>query len=180
VFLILADELFGGLVMEERDWYVNYGRYLDGWRRWEDATKYGFLCAGGGPRYSGGLHEIPLNHRVWAYLPKNEVPTRRNGYGGVGCVRGPAVRATDFHLPNGQTLGDILGRYANDTEYFDDPELAEWFLPIRWLDTVDEDHLFWEDGLFAHERVVLQPPGERWWRTLERLRTVFLNWTQCL
>ncbi len=76
-------------------------------------------------------------------------------------------------------LLDVLGQYANDTLYFDDPELAEWFLPVRWLDTVEEDSLVWETGFFAHEYVVLQPRAARWQHTLDRLKQVFPNWTDC-
>jgi hypothetical protein len=173
-------DLLGVLEMEERDWYVNYGRFVDGWRRWKDALQYGFLCAGNGPQYTDGLRSIPVGHRVWAYLPRNEVPDRPYGYGGVGCVRGKAVRAADFLLPDGRTLLNVLGRYANDTRHFDDPDLAEWFLPVTWLDTVKEEHLFWDTGFYAVETIAVLNSGTQMWRdTLARLRERFPKWRQC-
>ena len=164
--------------VQDSDWYVNFGRYRDGWRVWDDARTYGFLCAGGGRWFSDGLREIGIGERVWAYLPINEVPNRPHGYGGVGYAKGPAVRAHAFILPDGQTLLQALGLYANNREYNDDPDKCEWFLPVEWVQTVSEDHLFWEVGMYAVETIAVHSSSERWLSTLARLRERFPDYAR--
>ncbi len=146
---------------------------------WSDAVQWGFLCAGNGHEYSGGLREIEAGQRVWAYLPTNRVHDRKHGYGGVGYAKGPAVQASDFIVGSDsgtQRLSDVLPDYANDSRYPNDPESGEWFLPVDWVHTVSEEDLVWVKGKFAIEHVALRPPGRKWRRTLERLKIEFPNY----
>ena len=152
--------------------YINYGLYVDGWRVWDHARDYGFLCAGGGPQYSGGLHTIRPSERLWVYIPEH-------GYVGVARATGPVQRAGQFTVatPHGpapimQVLG---GPYANDTLYLNDPDRCEYFLPIRWLDRVETLDCAVRGDVFASPNVVCRPSAPFWCQTLERLMTAFPN-----
>src|SRR5262249_29592993 len=61
--------------------YFNYD-HSSGFREWEDARQYGFVCAGGGSWYSSQLQNLHPGDRIWVYAPKR-------GYVGVGRVDGP-------------------------------------------------------------------------------------------
>ena len=47
------------------------------------------------------------------------------------------------------------GRYHS--EYADDLEMCEWFVPVRWLDTVDEADAVREIGVFGNQTTVAAP-----------------------
>ena len=55
----------------------------------------------------------------------------------------------------------------------DDPELSEYFVKVRWLDTRDAGHAFYEVGLFGNQNTVCQPTTPKWRHTVERLKQVF-------
>jgi hypothetical protein len=49
----------------------------------------------------------------------------------------------------------------------------EWFVPVRWIRTVDEDHAVRESGLFGNQNSVAKPTAGNWPTTVDRLRAVF-------
>jgi hypothetical protein len=55
----------------------------------------------------------------------------------------------------------------------DDPELSEYFVRVKWPDTVDANRAFNEVGLFGNQNTVCQPTTPKWRHTVERLKTVF-------
>lgn len=58
----------------------------------------------------------------------------------------------------------------------DDPEQAEYFVHVKWLDTVDAAHAFNEVGLFGNQNTVCQPRAAKWRHSVERLKTVLTGW----
>jgi len=60
----------------------------------------------------------------------------------------------------------------------DDPEKAEYFVRVTWLDTVPESKAVNEVGLFGNQNTVCQPTTPKWRHTVERLKTYFPKWDQ--
>ncbi len=58
----------------------------------------------------------------------------------------------------------------------DDPEKAEYFVRVEWLDTVPESKAVNEVGLFGNQNTVCQPTTPKWRHTVERLKTYFPKW----
>lgn len=153
------------------EYYVSFG---SGSRRtWEDARKYGFISAGGGAWYSRTLKLLKPGDRVWVKDPAH-------GYLGVAEVTGTAALVKEFivTLPAGQKPAlDVLQTAAHLKETADDPEKAEHFVPVKWLEAVDNpNEAFDEVGLFGNQNTVCQPTTPKWRHTVDRLKTHFRNW----
>ena len=56
-----------------------------------------------------------------------------------------------------------------------DRDRCEYFVPIRWLDTVPLDRAFHEIGLFGNQNTVARPVTPKWRETVERLKQKFPN-----
>lgn len=134
-------ELWNGL-----DWYVSFGEEES--RDWGDATKYGFVSAGGGNWFSRQFKQVPMGARIFAYIPKV-------GYVGVGEVVGPAQPYADIMLDvKGEIVAmntlDLVGTYQHDSDP-DEEDRREWVLPIRWIKTVDKSDALRGNGMFANQ-----------------------------
>jgi hypothetical protein len=105
-----------------KDWYVSFGEGET--RNWEDARRYGFVSAGGGPWYTRTLRILPLGGRVFVNLPGR-------GYVGVGTVTGTPASARDFKVMvdgqqvpitqvplNAPNLAATAALEDDDTEWF--------------------------------------------------------------
>jgi hypothetical protein len=128
------------------DWYVSFGELPDG-RQWTDATKYGFVSAGGDKWFSRTLKNLPVGARVFACIPKV-------GYVGVGTVLAEARRFDETAVEvDGveQQLADLplSGNYRHDGDEGD--EYAEWAVPVAWAHTVPREQGFWRTGMFANQ-----------------------------
>jgi hypothetical protein len=75
---------------------------------------------------------------------------------------------------------EVLQEAKAYAETADDPERAEYFVRVNWLDTVDAAHAFNEVGLFGNQNTVCQPRAAKWRHTVERLKTVFPLWDDIL
>lgn len=152
------------------EYYVSFGGELS--RSWEDARKYGYISAGGGTWYSQTLKLLSLGDRVWVKIPGK-------GYVGVGLVTEPVQSAADFNVWIGDGEQSVLhtiksGEHLRKTA--GDPEKAEYFVRIKWLDTVPEDKAINEVGLFGNQNTVCQPTTPKWRHTVERLKQYFPKW----
>ena len=58
----------------------------------------------------------------------------------------------------------------------DDPDKAEYFVRVRWLETVPKEQALNEIGLFGNQNTVCQPTTPKWRHTVERLKARFKNW----
>lgn len=150
-----------------RDWYVAFGGSLG--RTWDDALKFGFISAGGGPRYSGKLRTMPVDARVNVHIPVQ-------GYVAVGVTLGPAKRFDEVEvMVDGQLVSlaeqPLEGSYRHAESPSDESdELAEWVIPVRWLAGGPLSEAFWEKGMFANQNPVCELRQEF---TLERLAAHF-------
>jgi hypothetical protein len=135
-------------------------------RSWEEARRYGFICAGGGAWYSNTLKLLNIGDRVWVKAPGF-------GFVGVGEVTGPSEPFVRFQIdtPQGQQPAPVVltgGGYHN--EFMDDPDRAEYFVPVRWLHTVPLEEAVNEIGLFGNQNTVCKPTTPKWRSTVERLK----------
>jgi hypothetical protein len=131
-----------------KDFYVSFGE--DQQRDWDDARNYGFIAAGGGEWYSRSLRQLKPGHRVFAYIPKGNGV---GGYVGVGEVTAEAMLAKDFEIQvNGSHRPYLDVAQAPDAgKNRDDPALAEWVVPVRWIDARDRADAIKDSDFFANQ-----------------------------
>ena len=143
-------------------------------RSWDDALQFGFICGGEGAWYSKTLHLLSPGDRVWVKAP---------AYGFVGVCRvtglvQPAVsfrvKTSDGELP----VLDAAKRGTYHRQFVDDPERSEYFVPVRWLQTVALEKAVYEVGLFGNQNTVCKPTTPKWRYTVERLKQKFPNCDQ--
>jgi hypothetical protein len=152
------------------EFYASFGEGQH--RTWEDGRKFGFISAGGGSWYSRTLQLLSPGDRVWVRIPSR-------GFVGVGRVTEAEKSVNDFTVmtPAGERpCLDVLQTGEFLRQYADDPEMAEHFVRVKWLDTVPEEQAFHEVGLFGNQNSVCQPSTPKWRHTVERLKTRFPNW----
>ncbi len=150
------------------EYYVSYG----GGRSWQDARTFGFISAGGGAWFSRTLTYLKPGDRVWVKIPGT-------GYVGVGTVTQPMQPVKDFRVTTerGELPAlDVLPNADQLRRTADDPDKAEHFVGVRWLDTVDEANALNEVGLFGNQNTVCQPRTAKWRHTVDRLKAQFSNW----
>lgn len=126
------------------DWYVSYG----GGRDWTDARRFNFIAAGGGRFYSQTMRSLPEGARVWVNLPGT-------GFVAVGKTLAPAHRWAEASV---KVDGDWVKLAEQDLSgtphpHFDslDDDMAEWVVPVEWLDARSEADAYWEKGMFASQ-----------------------------
>ena len=150
------------------EFYVSYGH--SGTRSWEEAVQFGFVCAGGGAWYSGTLHLLQPNDRIWVKAP---------GYGfvGVGRVLDTPIAAADFRLRDSQgelrPALEVLMKGTYHREFAADPERSEYFVPVEWLQTVPLANGIQQAGMFGNQNTVCRPTTPGWSDTVERLKQAF-------
>ncbi|MEX2157782.1 MAG: nuclease [Dehalococcoidia bacterium] len=149
------------------EFYASFGH--DEGRSWEDAVEYGFISGGGGPWYSKTLQLLSPGDRVWVKVPGL-------GFVGVGRVTGRAQPAAGFKVSTSEgeiLVLDVARRGTYMREAVDDPELCEYFVPVRWLQTVPLENAVKEVGLFGNQNTVCKPTTPKWRYTVERLKEKF-------
>jgi hypothetical protein len=156
------------------EFYGSFGH--DATRSWTDAVRYGFFSGGGGTWYSKTLQLLTPDSRIWVNVPGS-------GYVGVGRVTGVVQAASEFRVTTQQGDIPILeiakgGTYLR--EYVDDPDRCEYFVPVRWLQTVALDKAVHEIGLFGNQNTVCRPTTPKWRSTVERLKKAFPNFDQAV
>lgn len=153
------------------EYYVSFGESET--RSWEEARKFGFVCAGGGAWYSGTLHLLKDGDRVWVRVPGR-------GFVGVGRVTGEPKSAAEFRLPDDsgepRRALEVLTDGSYHREFVDDPERSEYFVPVRWLSAVPVSNAVNEVGLFGNQNTVCAPKTVKWRHTVERLKAAFPGW----
>lgn len=152
------------------EYYVSYGPMAH--RSWEDARKYGYICAGGGSWYKQTLKMLSQGDRIWVKIPGA-------GYVGVGRVLEPAVPITEFKVQtqSGERPALEVVQHADRyKEHINDPDKIEDFVRVEWLDTVPEAKAIKEVGLFGNQNTVCQPTAPKWRHTMDRLKLHFPKW----
>jgi hypothetical protein len=149
------------------EFYCSFGEGKE--RSWADAVQYGFISGGGGAWYSKTLQLLNAGDRVWVKIPGV-------GFVGVGRATGRAQPASTFKVQT--TAGDVsildVASHASyHREFLDDPERCEYFVPIRWLETVTLQNAVQEIGLFGNQNTICKPTTPKWRSTVERLKDKF-------
>lgn len=152
------------------EFYASFGQGEH--RTWEDGSKYGFISAGGGSWYSRTLKLLSPGDRIWVKIPGR-------GFVGVGCVLESVKSVNEFTVmtPTGERpCLEVLQTAGFLQKMADDPELAEHFVSVKWLETVPDAQAFNEVGLFGNQNSVCQPSTPKWRHTVERLKSRFPRW----
>ncbi|AKQ63704.1 hypothetical protein A176_000616 [Myxococcus hansupus] len=152
------------------EFYVSFGDASS--RSWEDAEKYGYVSGGGGSWYSQTLKLLSPGDRVWVKIP-------RKGYVGVGRVVESAQPVGTFDVQTVEGLRPALEVLQHAERYratADDLEKAEYFVRVKWLDTVPDSRAINELGLFGNQNTVCQPTTPKWRFTVEKLKAHFPRW----
>ena len=150
-----------------RTYYVSFGEGPE--RSWDDARNYGFVSAGGGAWYSKTLRQLKAGNRVFAYIPKGNGV---GGYVGVGEVTGPAVLAQQFMISKNGHQAPLTDVALADMTHggTEDPEQAEWVIPVRWAKAVPRDEALKDSDFFANQNSAVRLTHGY---TLKRLRDQF-------
>lgn len=150
-----------------RDFYIAFGE--NDQRSWEEAVRFGFISAGGGEWYTRSLQQLRPGHRVFAYIPKGNGV---GGYVGVGEVTGESIPAKDFRVEvDGHEVGYLdVTVSPGAARHLDDPALAEWVVPIRWIETRSKQDAICDSDFFANQNSAVKLTHGY---TLERLVSAF-------
>jgi hypothetical protein len=134
------------------EFYANFG---DGpTRSWSDAVKFGFISAGGQAWYSGTLNLLRPGDRIWVKVPGS-------GFVGVGRVTGLSQHASEFKVKTDDGERPVLevakgGTYHRECQA--DSEQSEYFVPVRWLQTVLLGDAVQELGFFGNQNTFASQP----------------------
>ena len=147
------------------EYYFSYG--VDDQRSWEDAMQYGFVSAGGGPRYTAQMQNLEPGNRIWVNIP-------RVGYVGVGTVLETARPASEtlMLVDEQKKLFFDLKLKANYHKGFSS-EKEEYIVKIDWQKTVSQSMAISEYGFFGNQNIVCRPKSEKWEFTVNRLKDIW-------
>ena len=128
-----------------RDFYVTIGD-----RSWEDAERYGFVAAGGGPFWTKPLERLFPGARVFLYKPW---PVQ--GYVGVGVVKEKSRPVGEFEVELDGERRPLLEAPLAEPEKLrrdaDNPDLCEHLVRVEWTKTRPLDDAAWQTGLFTNQ-----------------------------
>ena len=147
------------------EYFVSFGH--DETRNWEDARKYGFISAGGGPWYSRTLGMLKPGDRVWVRIPGE-------GYVGVGIVSSSSTPYKDFVINQDgtETHFDSIKKSAKYGAGENEAN-QEFFVKVDWLKTVPRDEAYDELGFFGNQNSVCRPTVPGWRSTVDKLKLHF-------
>jgi hypothetical protein len=138
-------------------------------RSWVDAVEFGFICGGGGPWYSRTLELLSPGDRIWVKVPGS-------GFVGVGRVTGGVQPAAKFNVKT-QTgevaVLDAAKRGTYHRDFINDEERCEYFVQVKWLQTIPIESAVQEIGLFGNQNTVCKPTTPKWRSTVDRLKAKF-------
>jgi hypothetical protein len=94
-------------------------------------------------------------------------------------VTGPAQPAATFTVTTSSGEVPVLeaakgGKYHSDAA----PEKCEYFVPVRWLQTVPLENAVKEVGLFGSQHSVCKPTTPKWRFTVDRLKEKFPDYNK--
>lgn len=125
-------------------YYVTGGAEED--RPWADLRDHGFFTASGKPFFTKRLDQLSVGDKVFYYQ-------KRNGYLGFGIVTLEKTAATDYVLPDGRALIDVLPRdYLS--EGAGDPDNCAYVVGVDWQKTVPVNDARTFSGIFSNQNVV--------------------------
>jgi hypothetical protein len=114
-------------------YYYNVGEGTH--RNWDDYVEFGFISAGGGPRWRDAMLGFNRGDAFVAYL-------KRHGFVGVGRILSPARRSREVKI-NGKTLITLPLRCPRMNERCDDANHSEYICLVDWLAVVPREQAKW-------------------------------------
>ena len=96
--------------------------------------------------------------RIWVNLPGK-------GYAGVGTITESRRPITELEVDTAEGPKPALEVLENAAEYqrrSQDPDYAEYYVRVEWLDTKPEPEAVWELGFFANQNTVCRPKTAKW------------------
>jgi len=125
--------------------------------------------AGNGTWYSRTLLLPNPGDRVWVKIPGK-------AFVSVGLVTGRRQPANLFQVDTPEGLKSIFeaaehGKYLVGAK--DDPETCEYFVPMKWLQTVPLSAAVYEIGLFGNQNTICQPTAQKLRSTVKRFKVIF-------
>jgi LEM-3-like GIY-YIG domain len=144
-------------------YFVNVGEGKT--RSWSDSRQYGFIAAGGNPKFSKQLSGLQPGDIFVAYV-------NRRGYVGVGIVEESPIRVRDFRW-RGQPLLDLKLEQPNLFKNANDEVKSEYLVKVRWKKTVGREDAKWRHkaGLFTTRLVRASLAGQT--KTVRFLESAF-------
>jgi hypothetical protein len=126
-------------------YYVNVGEGET--RNWADCRRFGFLAAGGHPKWSDAIRGLEVGDVVVAYL-------KGAGYVGVGVVRSSATPYATYRN-DGRTLAEFELVEPNIGHDSSDLAVCEYIVAVEWMATADRESAKWRprSGLFTSQLV---------------------------
>lgn len=149
-----------------REYYISFGENEN--RRWVDACKYGFISAGGGKWYTQTLKMLHSGDRIWVNIP-------HTGYVGMGIVAGDVQQASEagWEIQDSYTMMRDLKLEGMYFYSADNPDQAEFVVPVKWEITVPVEEAIRETGFFGNQNTVCRPTSEKWNFTVKRLKELW-------
>jgi hypothetical protein len=114
-------------------YYYNVGEGTH--RNWDDYVEFGFISAGGGPRWRDAMLGFNRGDAFVAYL-------KQHGFVGVGRILSPARRSREVKI-NGNTLLALPLRCPRMNERSDDTDHSEYICLVDWLAAVPREQAKW-------------------------------------
>lgn len=113
--------------------------------RWDDARRWGYVYAGGGPRWTTPLFRLEPGMRIFVHL-------RHHGYVAVGRVLAASVPTGEFTVQDARHQRALLAVPLRDDsakQQADDPDTAVYVVRVRWEWAVPAGQAHWETGFFS-------------------------------
>ncbi|WP_411869205.1 toll/interleukin-1 receptor domain-containing protein [Vulcanococcus limneticus] len=111
-------------------------------RYWEDCKNYGFISAGGGPRFAKQMQKLPVGAEVYLYISSF-------GYVGQARVTHNAVPIDKF-LVNGTPVTTLPLEAPNALHDLGNHEMCEWLVRVDWTKALARTDAIKKIGLFVH------------------------------
>ena len=95
------------------------------------------------------------------------------GYVGVGRVTEKRHLVIVFEVDTKtgrKPVLDVLTETEELSRHADDPEKAEYFVRVQWLDTKPESEAVQEVGFFGNQNTVCRPKTPKWAQTVEQFK----------
>jgi hypothetical protein len=154
------------------EYYASFGH--DEYRDWEDATRYGFISAGGGRWFSNTLALLVPGARVWVNAPGR-------GYVGICEVESTVVKIDQFmvkiddgrEVPITQAPLHASRMKESADQNADNDDKAEYLVRVKWIRALPLSKAIHEVGFFGNQNSVCRPTTPKWNHTVERLKQRF-------
>ena len=84
------------------------------------------------------------------------------------------MRSELVNTPDGPKLVlEVAKRAGYHIQFADDSQKCEYFVPVKWLQTVSVERAAQEIGMFGNQNSICKPTTPKWRQTVERLKELF-------